>query len=226
MSVHGKQLPPVLTEEWPFDLEGDAYGVSKAEGNDGVRARSRARRGGGRAAPHADLRPRGPLWGCGTSTACGASRWRSSTAGNGIANLVYVDDVIDAMWPRPSGRPLRARRSFERRSAGVVAGVPRRLRPYVRQAAAAVGAALVRQAETQVMASTASWRSARADSPASTLLSCRCGRCEHREGAAPARLDPAHSLAAGMAEYEAWLRREGYLRASPPPDQGVGADGP
>src|SRR5262249_10188753 len=32
MAVHGHRTPPVLTEDCPFDMQGDSYGASKAEG--------------------------------------------------------------------------------------------------------------------------------------------------------------------------------------------------
>jgi nucleoside-diphosphate-sugar epimerase len=98
MSVHGPRLPAILTEECPLVFEGDPYGVTKAEGE-----RAALQAGAALGVEVVALRPTlvyGP----------GAHFWvrayldrtrREALAlvdgGAGLANLVYVDDVVDAM---------------------------------------------------------------------------------------------------------------------------------
>lgn len=99
MAVHGRALPAVLTEETPLCFSGDAYGVSKAEGEQVAFARGRelgvevsALR------PTLVYGPRAPLWVLSYFERVKNEQVALIDGGEGLANLVYVDDLVDAMW--------------------------------------------------------------------------------------------------------------------------------
>jgi nucleoside-diphosphate-sugar epimerase len=214
MSVHGKRLPPVLTEEWPFDLEGDAYGVSKAEGE--MTAFALGRELGVEVValrPTLIYGPGAPLWGLWYFDRVRREQVALIDGGNGIANLVYVDDVIDAMWAAAE-RPGLAGEAFL-----LNGDPPVPWREYLGAFARMCDKPLPPSAplwyaklETQVMGiygklAQRPCRFAGIDlalMPLRTVVSI--AKAQRLLG-----WNPAHSLAAGMAEYEAWLRREGYL---------------
>lgn len=99
MAVHGQELPTVLTEDVPLRLQGDAYGVSKAEGELEAFARGRAL-----GVEIVALRPTlvygpgAPLWVLGYFERVKTEQVALIDGGCGLANLVYVEDLVDAMW--------------------------------------------------------------------------------------------------------------------------------
>jgi nucleoside-diphosphate-sugar epimerase len=99
MAVHGQQLPPVLTEEAPLRLLGDVYGVSKAEGE--LEAFARGRALGVEVValrPTLVYGPGAPLWVLGYFERVKTEQVALIDGGRGLANLVYVEDLVDAMW--------------------------------------------------------------------------------------------------------------------------------
>ena len=99
MAVHGHRLPPVLTEDCPFDLGGDAYGVSKAEGE--VAAFELGAKHGVEVVvlrPTLVYGPRAPLWVLAYFDRTRREQVALIDGGEGLANLVYVDDLVEAMW--------------------------------------------------------------------------------------------------------------------------------
>jgi len=98
MAVHGDSLPSLLTEDCPFDLGGDAYGVSKAEGElaafevgaaSGVEVVALR--------PTLVYGPRAPFWLMGYLERCRTEQLALIDGGRGLANLIHVDDLVDAM---------------------------------------------------------------------------------------------------------------------------------
>jgi len=99
MAVHGRKLPALLTEEHPLQFQGDAYTVSKAEGE-----RVAVELGAAHGVQVVVLRPtlvygpRSPLWLLSYFERLKQEQLALIDGGKGLANLVYVDDLIDAMW--------------------------------------------------------------------------------------------------------------------------------
>jgi nucleoside-diphosphate-sugar epimerase len=214
MSVHGKRLPQVLTEECPFDLEGDAYGVSKAEGEQAAFGRGRdlgvevvALR------PTLIYGPRAPLWVLQYFDRVRREQVALIDGGSGLANLVYVDDVVDAMWAAAE-RPGVAGEAFL-----VNGDPPVTWREYL--------GSFARMCDKPLPPSVPLWR-AKLEMQVMRIYGTLAQRPRRFTGmdlelmplrttvsiAKAQRLlgwRPAYSLEAGMAECEAWLRREGYL---------------
>lgn len=98
MAVHGRRLPALLTEEHPLQLQGDAYTVSKAEGE-----RVAVELGAASGIQVVVLRPtlvygpRSPLWLLSYFERVKQEQLALIDGGEGLANLVYIDDLIDAM---------------------------------------------------------------------------------------------------------------------------------
>lgn len=98
MAVHGHRLPPVLTEDCPFDLRGDAYGVSKAEGE-----RAAFEIGHARGVEVVALRPTlvygpgAPFWVVSYFERVKTEQVVLIDGGRGLANLIFVEDLVDAM---------------------------------------------------------------------------------------------------------------------------------
>jgi nucleoside-diphosphate-sugar epimerase len=98
MAVHARPLPPVLTETHPLVRDGDAYSVSKAEGE-----RVALERGAALGVEVVVVRPtlvygpRSPLWTVSFVERVRHEEVRSIDRGAGLANLVHVDDHVDAL---------------------------------------------------------------------------------------------------------------------------------
>ena len=98
MAVHGRRLPPTLTETCPFDLNGDAYGVSKGEGEQAAFAL-----GDQYGVEIVALRPTlvygpgAPLWVLNYFQRVKCEQVALIDGGTGLANLIFVDDLVDAM---------------------------------------------------------------------------------------------------------------------------------
>jgi nucleoside-diphosphate-sugar epimerase len=214
MSVHGDMLPPVLTEECPFDLQGDAYGVSKAEGERAAFALGRklgvevvALR------PTLVYGPNAPLWVLQYFDRVRREQVALIDGGAGLANLVYVDDLVDAMWAAAE-RPAVAGEAF------LVSGAtPVPWRDYL--------GAFARMCGKPLPPSVPLWR-AKLEMQMLRVYGTLAQRPRRFTGmdlqlmplettvsiAKAQRLlawSPAHSFDAGMAACEGWLRREGHL---------------
>lgn len=99
MAVHGRRLPPLLTEEAPLCLHGDAYGVSKAEGESLAFERGRALGVEVVALrPTLVYGPQAPFWVLAYFERVKNEHVVLVDGGRGLANLVYADDLVDAMW--------------------------------------------------------------------------------------------------------------------------------
>jgi nucleoside-diphosphate-sugar epimerase len=99
MAVHGHRLPRILTEDCPFDLHGDAYGVTKAEGE--LAAFELGAKHGVEVValrPTLVYGPRAPVWLLAYFDRTRREQVALVDGGVGLANLVYVDDLVDAMW--------------------------------------------------------------------------------------------------------------------------------
>ena len=98
MAVHGDRLPPVLTEDHPLDFGGDAYGVSKAEGERAALALGREHRIEVVALrPSLVYGPGAPFWLIGYFERTKREQVALVDGGRGLANLVFVEDLVDAM---------------------------------------------------------------------------------------------------------------------------------
>lgn len=99
MAVHGQTLPATLTEDAPLVRDGDAYGVSKAEGE--VAAFELGRSLGVEVValrPTLVYGPAAPLWVLAYFERVRMEQVALIDGGCGLANLVYVEDLVDAMW--------------------------------------------------------------------------------------------------------------------------------
>ena len=98
MAVHGRKLPALLTEEHPLQFQGEAYTVSKAEGE-----RVAVELGAAYGVQIVVLRPtlvygpQSPLWLLSYFERVKQEQLALIDGGTGLANLVYIDDLIDAM---------------------------------------------------------------------------------------------------------------------------------
>lgn len=105
MAVHGYRLPAVLTEECPLVSRSDAYAVSKAEGE-----RAAFELGAARNVEVVALRPtlvygpRAAFWLMSYFERTKNEQVALINGGTGLANLVWIDDLVDAMlagWKVP-----------------------------------------------------------------------------------------------------------------------------
>jgi nucleoside-diphosphate-sugar epimerase len=99
MAVHGDDLPAELTEDAPMISRGDDYGVSKAEGE-----RLALDLGRVRSVEVVVLRPTlvygpaAPYWVVGYCERVKHEQVALVDGGTGLANLIFVEDLVDAMW--------------------------------------------------------------------------------------------------------------------------------
>jgi nucleoside-diphosphate-sugar epimerase len=218
MAVHGDRLPPVLTEECPFDLAGDAYGVSKAEGEQAA-----LRFGRERGLEVVALRPTlvygpgAPFWLVGYFERVKGERVALIDGGAGLANLIFVKDLVDAMF-------AAATRPGVGGEACLVSGPsPVEWREYLGHFARLCGkpappsVPLWRaRLEMQFLRvyGVLTQRPRRLQGMDVKLMSQHCAvsieRAERVLG-----WKPATSLEAGMRVCEDWLRREGHLPPRP-----------
>lgn len=98
MAVHGRNLPPVLTEDYPLTGSGSPYDVSKAEGERAAFELG-ARMGIEVVAVRPTLvyGPASPIWVVDYFRRVKREQVTLIDGGAGLANLVYVDDLVDAM---------------------------------------------------------------------------------------------------------------------------------
>jgi nucleoside-diphosphate-sugar epimerase len=98
MAVHGDALPAVLTEDAPMITRGDAYGVSKAEGERLVLELGRMRNIEVVALrPTLVYGPAAPYWVVGYLERVKLEQVALVDGGTGLANLIFVEDLVDAM---------------------------------------------------------------------------------------------------------------------------------
>lgn len=98
VAVHGRRLPDVLTEDCPLSFHGDAYAVSKAEGE--VAAFERGRALGVEVValrPTLVYGPGSPIWLLAYFERVKRGQLALVDDGAALVNLVYVDDVVDAL---------------------------------------------------------------------------------------------------------------------------------
>ncbi len=214
MAVHGYVLPEVLTETFPMAMKSDAYAISKAEG-ERVAFETGARLGVEVVAVRPTLvyGPRAPYWVVSYFERTKNEQVALIDGGRGLANLVWVDDVVDAMfaaWERPDvageaylisgSQPVSWREYLGRFARMCNKPVP----PSVSGIGAKVQAPFLRVlgALTQ--------RPRRLSGMDMTLMPQRChvsiAKAERDLGYAP-----KVSFDDGMDRCEAWLRGEGYL---------------
>ncbi len=214
MAVHGYVLPPVMTEDLPFTTTGEAYAVSKAEGERLAFALGAARDVEVVAVrPSLVYGPRAPYWLLSYFERTKNEQLTLIDEGNGLANLVWVDDVVEAMvaaWTRANVAG----------EAFLISGSePVTWREYIGRYA--------HMCRKPLPPSVPRWR-ARVQAPFLRVLSALTQRPRGLSGMdltlmplyttvsiakARQRLGyaPAVSFDEGMRRCEAWLRREGHL---------------
>jgi nucleoside-diphosphate-sugar epimerase len=214
MAVHGSVLPPVLTEEAPFCLDGEPYGVSKAEGE-----REAFTCGAACGVEVVALRPtlvygpRAPLWVLAYFERVKNGQVALIDGGRGLVNLVYVDDLVDAMW-RAATIPAAAGEAF------LVSGpAPVTWRDYLGSFAAMCRKPLPptvsrRRAQIEMqwlrVYGTLAQRPRRLQGMDVKLMT-QCTAVSIAKARDVLGFVPEVDLARGMASCEHWLRDEGYL---------------
>src|SRR5262249_18493458 len=214
MAVHGDRLPAVLTEEYPMDLRGDAYGVSKAEGERAAMALGRERGVEVVALrPSLVYGPHAPFWLVGYFERVKREQVALVDGGRGLANLLFVEDLGDAML-------AAAERPGVAVAPALVSGPPpggwRECSGYFARRCGKPAPPTVplwrARLEMQLLRvyGVLTQRPRRLQSMDVRLMSqhtaVSIARAERVLG-----WRPATSLDAGMRMCEAWLRSEGYL---------------
>jgi len=214
MAVHGDTLPPELTEDVPLITEGDAYGVSKAEGE-----RLALELGHARGLEVVVLRPTlvygpgAPYWVVGYFERVKHEQVVLIDGGAGLANLIFVEDLIDAMWaaaetPGVAGVACLVSGDRAVRWAEYLGHFARMCRKPFPPSLPRWRAAI----EMQVLRvyGTLTQRPRRLQGMDVRLMSqrttVRIDRARDVLG-----WSPATSIEGGMAICEAWLRQEGHL---------------
>ncbi len=214
MAVYGDDLPAELTEDAPFVMQGDAYGVSKAEGE--LLARELGTRLGVEIVvlrPTLVYGPGAPYWVVGYFERVKREEIALVDGGRGLANLIFVEDLVDAMWAAAEAPGAAG-------GACLVSGErPVPWAEYLGHFAKMCGKPLPRSVplwqaklEMQVLRvyGALTQRPRRLQGMDVRLMSQRTAvRIDHaRELLGWA---PRTTLDAGMAICEGWLQREGYL---------------
>jgi nucleoside-diphosphate-sugar epimerase len=220
MAVHGplSALPAVLTEDAPLVFEGDAYSVGKAEGE-----RLAFELGGTLGLEVTAVRPtlvygpRSPLWLVSYVERVRLEQIALIGGGRGIANLIHVDDLVEAMialaeHPNVSGE------------AFLMSGPePVTWREYIGHLAAMCGKPLppsvsARRARLEVpfwkVYSTLTLHPRRVQTVDLGQMT-QHSRVSIEKAQRVFGYAPRFSLAEGLRACEPWLRREGHLRALP-----------
>lgn len=220
MAVHGDALPAELTEDFPLVTGGDAYGVSKAEGEQLAFALGRARGVEVVALrPTLVYGPAAPLWVVGYLERVKREEVALVDGGTGLANLLYVEDLVDAMWaaaeaPGAAGAACLVSGAHAVAWADYLGHFARMCRKPLPPSVPLWRAKL----EMQVLRvyGTLTQRPRRLQGMDVRLMSQRCAvridRARQVLG-----WSPATSLEQGMALCEHWLRREGHLPAEDDP---------
>lgn len=214
MGAHGRRLPELLTEEYPLVSAGDAYAVSKAEGEKAAfETGARLRVEVVALRPTLVYGPRSPLWLVAYFERTKNEQVALIEGGSGLANLVLVDDLISAMlaaWKVPGA----SSESF------LISGShPVTWRDYIGQFARMCGKPLPPSVPRWRAMLEVQWlrvygvltqRPRRLVGMDADLMSQRTtvsiDKAQRILGYAP-----AFCLEDGMRVCESWLRREGYL---------------
>ena len=214
MAVHGHRPPAILTEDCPFDMEGDSYGVSKAEGE--LAAFELGAQHGVEVValrPTLVYGPRAPLWVLAYFDRTRREQLALIDGGAGLANLVYVDDLVDAMW-------LAAQHPAAPGEAFLISGAePIPWRDYI--------GAFARMCGKPLPPAVPLWRAqlelrwlriygALTDHPrrltaTDMILMPQRTAVSIEKSRRLLGFSPSTSFEAGMARCKAWLRNEGYL---------------
>lgn len=213
MAVHGPRPPHWLREDAPLVRDGDAYAISKAEGE-----RLAFARGAALGVEVVALRPSliygpgAPVWVLGYCERVRRGEVVLVDGGRGLANLVYLDDVVEALWAAAT-QPVAGQ-------AFLVSGAaPITWREYLGYFAAMSGAPLpparpAWRARLELQWSrvyaTLAERPRRLREMDVTLMT---QRTVVRIDRARRLLDwrPQVDVAEGMARCEHWLREQGHL---------------
>ena len=214
MAVHGYRLPPRLTEDAPLDLHSDAYGISKAEGE--IAAFELGRTLGVEVValrPPLVYGPRAPLWLLAYCERVKNEQVALIDGGSGLVNLVYVDDLVDAML-------LAAERPNVSGEAFLISGAhPVPWRDYLGHFARMCGKPLpasvpLWRAKIEVqwlrVYGTLAQRPRRLQGMDLNLMTQRT-EVSIDKARRLLGYTPRVSLAAGMGRCEQWLRQQGYL---------------
>ncbi|HVN87211.1 MAG TPA: NAD-dependent epimerase/dehydratase family protein [Candidatus Binatia bacterium] len=213
MAVHGYRLGALLSEDAPLDLHSDAYGISKAEGE--LVAFERGHALGIEVValrPTLVYGPRSPLWVLAYFERVKNEQVALIDGGKGLANLVYVDDLVDAMW-------LAARQPVAGEAFLISGPQPVTWREYLGYFAAMCGkppppTVSLRRAQIEVqwlrVYGTLAQRPRRLQGMDLSLMTQHTAVSIERAR----RLlgyDPRVSLVDGMQRCERWLAQAGYL---------------
>jgi nucleoside-diphosphate-sugar epimerase len=214
MAVHGDALPSELTEAAPLVTRGDAYGVSKAEGEQLARELGRQR--GIEVVvlrPTLVYGPAAPYWLVGYFDRVRREEVALVDGGTGLANLVFVEDLVDAMWaaaeaPGAAGAACLVSGAHPVTWAAYLGHFAHMCRKPMPPSVPLWRARI----EMQVLRiyGTLTQRPRRLQGMDVRLMSQRCAvRIDHARRVLG--WSPATPLERGMAICEDWLRREGYL---------------
>jgi nucleoside-diphosphate-sugar epimerase len=220
MAVHGDALPAELTEDFPVVTRGDAYGVSKAEGEKVALALGRERGVEVVALrPTLVYGPAAPYWVVGYFERVKREELALVDGGRGLANLLFVEDLVDAMLAAAEAPGAAG-------AACLVSG------PHPVTWAEYVGH-FARMCHKPMPPSVSRWRATlemqvlrvygaltqrprRLQGMDVRLMSQRCAVRIDRARQVLGWI-PTTSLEQGMARCEEWLRREGHLPADDRP---------
>src|SRR5262245_45498354 len=221
VAVHGDALPAQLTEDFPLVTGGDAYGLSKAEGE-----RLAFELGCASGVEVVALRPTlvygpaAPYWVVGYFERVKREEVALVDDGTGLANLLYVEDLVDAMLAAAEAPGAAG-------AACLVSGAQR-------VTWAAYLGRFARMCHKPAPPSVPLWR-ARVEMQVLRVYGTLTQRPRRLQGMdvrlmsqhCAVRVDrarqvlgwsPQTSFEQGMALCEAWLRREGHL---PPEDRPI-----
>ncbi len=216
MAVHGDALPAALSEDFPLVTAGDAYGLSKAEGEQLAFELGRAR--GVEVVvlrPTLVYGPAAPYWVVGYFDRVKREELALVDGGTGLANLLFVEDLVDAMLAAAEAPGAAGAACLVSGDHAVTWA------EYIGHFARMCGKPLPpslplwrAKVEMQVLRvyGTLTQRPRRLQGMDVRLMSQHCAvridRARQVLG-----WSPATSLAQGMAVCEDWLRHEGHLPA-------------
>lgn len=218
MAVHGRRMPALLTEEYPLQFRGDAYTVSKAEGE-----RVAIALGAVYGLQVVVLRPslvygpRSPVWLMRYFERVKHEQIALINGGEGLANLLYIDDLVDIMCAVAT-RPGIAGQAF------LISGAhPVSWRQYIGH--------LAQMCHKPLPPSVPCWRAwlavqgsrvyAALTQRPKRLLSMDIALMTHHTTVSIEKArhllgyTPRIALDEGMRRSEAWLRQEGHLPVAP-----------
>lgn len=214
--AHGRRWPAVLTEEAPLQLEGDPYAATKAESESA--AMHFAEKGSIEVVVVRPTIVYGPRSGRILSDLgrVNFERVKLIAHGRGMLNLVYVDDVVDAVLLAASS-PDAANQSF------LISGEPPvSAGEYFTRLAQMCGKPsppAIGRARARVEAVWSRWyfrftRRPRWIEDSDFTLMGQCSMVSISKARRVLGFEPRVSFDEGMQRTEAWLRRSGHLPAA------------